>query len=111
MPPQVLEGTKYKNIIPLLKGCTAIAYGKDSDIVSDLVSVTKSEGKLHLLGGIVDDQMVTPQELQSCAQLPPLGTQHLMLSQYMMQLQSSLSNNLLHNQQTLRHFLKQIPDL
>lgn len=108
---QVLEDTKYRNIVPLFKGCTAIAYSKDSDPVSDLVSITKSEGKLHMLGGIVDNQMFTPQELQECAQLPPLVTQHLELSRSLTQLQSSLSTNLLYNQQNLSNLLKQIPEI
>lgn len=78
--------------------------------MSDLVSITKSEGKLHMLGGIMDDQMFTPQELHKCAQLPPLDTQHVVLSRSLTQLQSSLRSSLLHNQQSLSNLLKQIPE-
>lgn len=78
--------------------------------MSDLVSVTKSEGKLHMLGGILDEQMFTPQELKNCAQLPPLVTQHVVISKALTQLQSTLRTSLLHNQQKLSSLLKQIPE-
>ncbi len=109
LPLQVLEDTEYRNIVPLFKGCTAIAFSMESDPVSEMVSITQSESKLHMLGGIMDNQMFTPQELQKCAQLSPLLTQHLVLSRSLTQLQSSLRDNLLHNQRTLTHLIGNIP--
>ena len=107
---QVLGETRYKNILPLFKGCTAIAYSKESHPVSNLVSATQSESKLHMLGGIMDDQMFTPRELQECAELPPLLTQHMILSRSLTLLQSSLRDSLLHNQKQLSGLIKRIPE-
>lgn len=108
---KVLEMTKYRNVISLFKGCTALAYSKESEPVSHLVSITKSESKLHMLGGVVDDQMFTPQELHQCAQLLSLLTQHLTLSRTLTMVQSSLTNSLQHNQQRLSGLIEQIGKL
>ena len=76
--------------------------------MSDLVAVTKSENKLHMLGGIMDNQMFTPQQMQECAKMPSLLTQHMVLSRTLTQLQSSLRDNLMRNQQTLSGLLGRI---
>ena len=86
---KVLQETRYQNIVPLFRGCTAVAFGRDPS-VSSLLSHTKSEAKLLLLGGIVDNHLFTPKGLQEYAALPPveimqrniLGT--LQLSQLML---------------------------
>ena len=104
---KVLQGTKYSNITPLFRGCTAVAFGRDPS-ASSLLSCTKSETKLLLLGGVVDDQLLTPKGLQEYAALPPvevlqgniLGT--LQLSQLM------LSMILQGSSQKLSYLLKSI---
>ena len=104
---KVLQETKYSNIAPLFRGCTAVAFGRDPS-ASSLLSCTKSETKLLLLGGVVDDQLLTPKGLQEYAALPPvevlqgniLGT--LQLSQLM------LSMLLQGSSQKLSYLLKSI---
>ena len=107
---QVLLETKYKNIVPLFKGCTAIAYSRESSPISDLVSVVKSERKLLMLGGLIDNQMFTPQGMKKCAALPPMTAQHLLLSRTLTMSQSFLQTCLMHNQQKLSDLIKHIPE-
>ena len=84
-----------------MKGCTAIAFGNDATIISDLLSTIKPEAKLHMMGGVVDEQILTPQGLQRCANLQPMLSQHVELSRTLTALQSLLSNSLLSSQQNL----------
>ena len=106
---QVLGETNYKNIVPLFKGCTVVACSKDSTRMSDLISATRSENKLRLLGGVLDGQMLTPQDFQRCAQLPSLFTQYCILSKSLTQLQFSLGNSLSSSQQRLCYLIKNLP--
>ena len=107
---KVLQETKYRNIAPLFRGCTAAAFGRDPSVASSLLSTTKSESKLLLLGGVVDDQLLTPRGLQEYAALPPLEVMHgnilgtLQLSQLM------LSMLLQGSSQKLSYLLKSVCD-
>ena len=67
-----LEGTDYHNITPLFRGCTAVAYAKESTAIKQLLAVTQPETKLHLLGGFVENHLMSPSSLQEYAALPPL---------------------------------------
>lgn len=58
----------------------------------------------------MDDQMFTPEGLQMSAEMLPLHTQHLLLSQTLTMLQSALTNHLLHNQQVLSNLVDHIPE-
>ncbi len=73
------------------------------------MSALKTEQKLFLLGGIVDDQMFTPQGIKKCVELPSILTQHLVLSRTLTQSQSQLQERLLHCQQNLRTLIKSLP--
>lgn len=69
---KALKDTIYCNIAPLFRGPTAVAFAKDSAAINDLVAVTRAEPKLHLLGGLVEDVIMSPLRLQKYADLPPL---------------------------------------
>ena len=101
--------TRYKNIAPLFKGSTAIAYCEQSDSVAELMSIAKSETKLHLLGGVVDNQMLIPQGFQATADLPSFLTQHLILSNTLTALQTSVTNHLSYSPQVLEGLIRRIP--
>ena len=76
---KALETTRFRNIVPLFRGCTALAFSKTA-AVSHLLDCLKGEGKLQLLGGVVEDQLVTHTELQEFANLPPVETLHQKLA-------------------------------
>ena len=78
-----------------------IAFGKESTHVRDLLSSVKSEAKLHMMGGIVDEQIFTPQGIQQCAAIQPMCDQHLVLCRSLTAPQSQLSSSLLSSQQNL----------
>lgn len=69
---KALESTRYQNLSLLFKGASAIAYGRDSTSLAPLLSGTKTVAKLHLLGGILDDQLFTPKGLHKYAALPSI---------------------------------------
>ena len=107
---KALEGTKYGNISPLFRGCTAVAYAKEASAAKDLLSVTGSESKLHLLGGVVEDEMMTPLGLKSYSELPSLeGLQQAILGT-LNQTQMTLRWYLQRTPQRLTQLLKQISD-
>lgn len=93
----------------MFKGSTAIAFCTGTP-VSDLISAANTEGRLHLLGGIVNDQMFTPKGLKKCADLPPMETQHLILTRTLTMSQSALQSHLAYHQQTLSDLLKRMPE-
>ena len=76
---KALETTRFRNIVPLFRGCTALAFSKTA-AVSHLLDCLKGEGKLQLLGGVVEDQLLTHTELHEFANLPPVETLHQKLA-------------------------------
>ena len=72
---KALEHTRFRNIIPLFKGCTALAFSKTA-AASHLLNYLKGDGKLQLLGGVLEDQLLTHTEFQEYANLPPVETLH-----------------------------------
>jgi len=96
-----LSSTQYKNITPLFRGSTVIAFGKASNDVSHLLTATKKENKLQMMGGMVDNQLFTPRGMQDCAKLQSLEMQHIELTRTLTSVQSHLSNCLMNSQQHL----------
>ncbi len=57
----------------LLTGPTAIAYSEDPVAAAkNIVEFAKSHDKLKIIGGIVNNQLLTPEEVQQLAKLPSL---------------------------------------
>ena len=106
---KVLETTKYKNVSLLLRGCSAIAYSAEPQI-PELLSVMKPEPKLHLLGGVVEDTLVTPEGLRSLAKLPKKTALYQQLLGTLMLPQTLLSTSLVSNQMRLSQMLGQLVD-
>lgn len=101
---KALEGTKYQNMSPLLHGSTAIAYSQEPNL-SKLLSVTKLEPKLHLLGGLVEEGLLTPRGLYKYANLPEkIGLQQQLLTTLTIP-QATLSNLLLDSSRRLVQLL------
>ena len=107
---KILEDTAYRNISFLLRGCTAVAYGEEAASLSALLASTASEPKLHLLGGILEDQMFTPKGLQECAKLPTIEVLRGELVGSLQLAQVMLSHLLQANPQRLSSLLTQIAE-
>ena len=107
---KALETTKYKNISLLLHGSSAIAYSSEPQL-ADLLSLTKPEPKLHLLGGIVEDTLLTPEGLKSHAKLPNKMALYQQLLGTLMLPQMLLSSSLQSNQMRLSQLLGQLVDM
>ena len=107
---KVLQGTRYVHISPLFRGCTAVAFAKEPSAVKELLSVTNSEPKLHLLGGVVEDIIMTPLGLQDYANLPSLKDLQQILLGTLNQTQMMLVRSLQSTPQKLSQLLSQISD-
>ena len=93
-----------------MKGPTAIAFGDSSSDIAHLVTDTKKENKLHMMGGMVEDQLITPKGIKECAKLRPLEEQQINLTMTLTSLQMQLSRYLLSSQQHLCSQLERIHD-
>lgn len=67
---KALEGTAFSNMNLLFQGSTAISYSNDATVLPHLLAITKIEPKLHLLGGIIDNELLTPLSMINIAKLP-----------------------------------------
>lgn len=102
---RILEGTKYKHITPLFSGCTAVAYSKDVLALPNLLSCTKTADKLKLLGGIIENHLVTSDTMVNLAMQPSLT---LMQKEMVTSLEfflTGLCGALSHGTQTLIRYI------
>ena len=107
---KALSTTRYKNIVPLFRGSTAVAASKEGlpTTVGRLLADTKKEDKLFLVGGMVDKQMLTPEGLQSYSKVPSIeGLQQELLA-ILNQNQVSLKQALDSSSQRLSYLLEQV---
>jgi large subunit ribosomal protein L10 len=105
---KILQGSRYVHISPLFRGATAVAFSKEPAAIKELLSVTNTESKLHLLGGVVEDVMMTPLGLQNYADLPSLKDMQQILLGTLNQTQMMLARSLQGTSQKLSHLLSQI---
>ena len=105
---KILQGTRYLHISPLFRGASAVAFAKEPSAVKELLSVTNTESKLHLLGGVVEDVMMTPLGLQDYADLPSLKDLQQILLGTLNQTQMMLARSLQGTPQKLSQLLSQI---
>ena len=73
---KAIENTIYANMISLFIGSTALAYSNNEASLPELLSVTKKESKLLLLGGLIDNELLTPNALKNVAALPDKSVLH-----------------------------------
>ena len=103
---RALEATKYKNVTTLFRGPTCLMYCHEPK-VRDLVTILKNENKLLLLGGVLNDILMTRNDFLEYAKLPTLEElQGQLVSQLMMPL-SQISTLLLKHQRDLSYILSQ----
>ena len=103
---KVLEPTKFRNITLLFYGPTCIMYCEEPK-VKDLVSVTKNEEKLLLLGGVLNNALLTRQDFLDYAKLPTHEELHGQLISQLMMMSSQMTSLLLRHQRNLLGILNQ----
>lgn len=75
-----LEGTRFKELSPLFKGPTGIAYSKDPVAAAKVaVAYAKDNDKLAILGGSLDEKSLDVDGVKTLATLPSLDEQRAIL--------------------------------
>ncbi len=70
-----VDGTRFEDLKPLLKGPTALAWSKDPVAVAKAaVEFAKTNEKLVLIGGALGTQTLTADGVRTLAELPSLET-------------------------------------
>jgi len=103
---RVLEPTKFSNITSLLHGPTCIMYCPEPK-VKDLVSVTKNENKLLLLGGVLNNALLTRQDFLDYAKLPTHEELQGQLVSQLAMMPSQITSLLSRHQSNLMYILSQ----
>ena len=67
----------------------------DKPCINDLLKVLKNESKLYLLGGVVEDELMTATSIEQHAKLPDKGMMHAQLLGTLMTQQMNLTRLLL----------------
>ena len=104
---KVLKGTKYENMGSLFTGPSVLVFS-ESPVLSDLLTVTKGEKKLMVLGGLLENQLFTPKGLDSYTKLPSLEATRQELVGILSHPQTALSSLLQSSAARLSHMLNQI---
>ena len=105
---KALEETSYSAMSTLFRGCTAVAYSRESSAIKELLTVTKTQSKLHLLGGVVEKEIMSPLDLQNYSDLPPLDVLHQAIVMTINQTAMMLRMYIEGTQQRLSQMLTQI---
>jgi len=68
-----LDGTKYKKLENLFTGPTAVAFSEDAiKSAKILTKFAKLNSNLKIIGGIIEDEPLTPKDVEKIATLPTL---------------------------------------
>jgi large subunit ribosomal protein L10 len=106
-----LLGTPHESATSLFFGNSVIAYSEQSRL-KELLSVTKTEPKLILLGGLVDNELMTPNGIEDYSKLPSKMVLHQQLlgtlMEPLMSLQSSLCGNSTRLYQLISEHIKKL---
>ena len=103
---KVLEGTKYHNLRQLFVSTTATCYSSESNLKA-LLDVMKSFPKLQLVGGKVDNEILSWNQIIKHSKLPSLDVLQGQLLQLLRQPTSQLSSILCQSQRQLISNLNQ----
>jgi len=69
-----LEGSKYKKLEKLFTGPTAVAFSEDAIASAKILTkFAKSNSNLKIIGGLMDKEPLTLEEVANIATLPTLG--------------------------------------
>lgn len=93
---QALDNTKYEAILPLFEAKNCIIFSPDQK-VSQLLKIVKKTPQLTLLAGIVENRLLSKNELVQFAALPPID---IVRAQLVSLLQNAGGNNIVNSLQT-----------
>lgn len=101
---QALEGTKFETVLPLFEARNCIAFSPNMEINKMLKAVRRTP-QLILLAGIVEDQLLSKNELTELATGPNLMQKQMQLVQLLNSVGGSVVNNLQTHQTQLSNLL------
>lgn len=101
-----LENTVYKNMSCLFWANTAVALFGDVNMKA-VVKIFKNSPKIELLGGKIDNTLMSTQQIEQYARLPSLEQSHSQLIQLLSSPSQQLTRLLQTNQSNLSLSLEQ----
>lgn len=106
---KALENTKYQEITPLFLASTVVTYSKEAKVKLLLAGMRK-QPKMDILGGKVDDRLLSRKGVVDYSKLPSLTEQHVQLLQMLSEHSRKLTTLLEQNQMNLSGNLSQYVD-
>ncbi|KAM7442008.1 hypothetical protein ABFA07_009038 [Porites harrisoni] len=103
---KALENTKYCEITPLFLASTFVTYSKEAK-VKPLLSAVKKQPKVELLGGKIDNQLLSRKSVVDYSKLPSLTELHGQLLHVLSEPSRRLTTLLGQNQTNLAENLSQ----
>ncbi|XP_073230573.1 large ribosomal subunit protein uL10m-like [Porites lutea] len=103
---KALENTKYCEITPLFLASTFVTYSKEAK-VKLLLSAVKKQPKVELLGGKIDNQLLSRKSVMDYSKLPSLTELHGQLLHMLSEPSRRLTTLLGQNQTNLAENLSQ----
>lgn len=106
---KALENTKYQEVTPLFLASTVVTYSKEAR-VKPLLAEIKKQPKIDVLGGKIDDRLLSRKGVVDYSKLPSLMEQHVQLLQMLSEHSRRLTTLLEQNQMNLSLNLSQYVD-
>ncbi|KAL9958855.1 hypothetical protein ACROYT_G035925 [Oculina patagonica] len=106
---KALENTKYQEITPLFLASTVVTYSKEAK-VKPLLAGLRKQPKMDVLGGKVDEHLLSRKGVVDYSKLPSLTEQHVQLLQVLSEHSRRLTTLLEQNQMNLSGNLLQYVD-
>ena len=103
---KALENTMYREMAPLFLAATFVTYSKEAN-VRPLLAAVKKQPKVELLGGKIDNQLLSRKSVIEYSKLPSLTELHGQLVQLLLEPSRRLSSALQQNQLNLSVNLSQ----
>ncbi|XP_016968669.2 39S ribosomal protein L10, mitochondrial [Drosophila biarmipes] len=91
---QAVKGTRYEAILPLFHSNHCIVFSPDQQRTATLLRITRKVPQMVLLGGIVEDTLVSRNQLVAYAQMPGLQAAQAQLVQTLNQASGHLVQQL-----------------
>ncbi|XP_017126233.1 39S ribosomal protein L10, mitochondrial [Drosophila elegans] len=102
---QAVEGTHYEAILPLFHSNHCIVFSPDHQRIGSLLRITRKVPQMVLLGGIVEETLLSRNELMTYAQMPGLQAVQAQLVQTINQAAGHLVQQLQAHQNSLVQIL------
>ena len=103
---KALENTKYWEITPLFLASTVVTYSKEAKVKPLLAGIRK-QPKIDILGGKIDNRLLSRKAMVDYSKLPSLTEQHVQLWQVLSEHSRRLVTLLEQNQMNLSGNLSQ----